>query len=228
VIQKISVRENEHFAPRCAPPLLRAIKKSWHQLVGEADTIDQALYASVAATRRPGWDAQIARLSDSADFSRLWLGIAGGQAILGGRPGRRAAVRGVLAVGVASMITNAGLKTFFRRGRPPRRTRSENPSVRMPTSGSFPSGHTASAFAFAAAVDGDCPLLAVPVLALATAVGYARIYTGVHYPGDVLGGALVGYVTGCTVRTVLMSRRFEKLTNRSKEARALKRTGIAT
>ena len=66
----------------------------------------------------------------------------------------------------------------------------------MPTSSSFPSGHTASAFAFATAVTADVPILAVPLFGLATAVGYSRVHTGVHYPADVMAGAILGVAVG--------------------------------
>ena len=62
----------------------------------------------------------------------------------------------------------------------------------MPGSTSFPSGHTASAFAFSAAVGARIPLLWVPLKLVALLVGYSRIHTGVHYPGDVVAGALLG------------------------------------
>jgi undecaprenyl-diphosphatase len=62
----------------------------------------------------------------------------------------------------------------------------------MPTSRSFPSGHTASAFAFATGVGHVLPSEAVPLRVLAAAVGYSRVHAGVHFPGDVLVGALIG------------------------------------
>ena len=66
----------------------------------------------------------------------------------------------------------------------------------MPESTSFPSGHSASAFAFANAVGAQIPLLSGPLHFLAGAVAYSRVHTGVHYPGDVIIGSLIGSVMG--------------------------------
>ena len=66
----------------------------------------------------------------------------------------------------------------------------------MPTSRSFPSGHSAAAFAFATGVGHVSPAAAIPLRALAALVAYSRVHTGVHYPGDVLAGALIGITVG--------------------------------
>jgi undecaprenyl-diphosphatase len=71
--------------------------------------------------------------------------------------------------------------------------------VTMPTSSSFPSGHSASGFAFATAVGRDIPFLAFPLRALAAAVAYSRVHTGVHYPADALVGSLEGGAIGLVV-----------------------------
>jgi membrane-associated phospholipid phosphatase len=56
----------------------------------------------------------------------------------------------------------------------------------------FPSGHAASAFAFAYAVGRHLPVLAVPIRLLAAGVAYSRVHIGVRYPGDVVIGSIVG------------------------------------
>jgi undecaprenyl-diphosphatase len=66
----------------------------------------------------------------------------------------------------------------------------------MPESTSFPSGHTASGFAFTNAVAHTLPAAAAPLGLLASAVGYSRIHTGVHHPGDVVIGAVIGTAIG--------------------------------
>jgi membrane-associated phospholipid phosphatase len=57
-------------------------------------------------------------------------------------------------------------------------------NVRMPASTSFPSGHAAPGFAFAAAIGRDQPWLGLALRFLAAAVAHFRVRTGVHYPGD--------------------------------------------
>jgi undecaprenyl-diphosphatase len=69
----------------------------------------------------------------------------------------------------------------------------------MPASTSFPSGHAASGFAFASAIGRDQPSLGFALQFLAAAVAYSRVHTGVHYPGDVVVGSLIGAGTGQTV-----------------------------
>ena len=64
----------------------------------------------------------------------------------------------------------------------------------MPISTSFPSGHSATAFAFASGVGRVSPPASIPLQGLAALVAYSRVHTGVHYPGDVVAGALAGTI----------------------------------
>jgi undecaprenyl-diphosphatase len=134
------------------------------------------------------------RLSRAADHSKLSLTTAALLALAGGPGGRRAAEFGVASVAVTSATVNALVKPLGSRRRPDRAA-NEVPiarHIRMPSSGSFPSGHTAAAFAFATGVGHALPLAAGPLRGLAALVGYSRVHTGVHYPSDVVAGALIG------------------------------------
>ena len=62
----------------------------------------------------------------------------------------------------------------------------------MPVTRSFPSGHAAAAFAFATWVAAEVPQATAPLGIAAAVVAYSRVHTGVHYPGDVIAGSLVG------------------------------------
>jgi membrane-associated phospholipid phosphatase len=169
--------------PRTRPPWL-----------ADAERLDLAVYAAIAATPSPALDNAMTRLTRAADYSKLSLAAAAALAAFGGPDGRRAAIRGLAAVGVTATVVNAGLKLLARRRRPEAAavTVPITRQVKMPVTRSFPSGHSAAAFAFATGVGGELPGAAIPLRALASAVAYSRVHTGVHYPGDVIAGALVG------------------------------------
>ena len=160
----------------------------------DAARVDAALYAAIAQTPTPALDRAMARLARTADYSRLSLAAAAVLAAAGGRTGRRAAAHGLAAVGVTSGLVNLVAKPLGRRTRPDR-VGAEVPLARhvaMPATAAFPSGHAASAFAFATGVGHVLPRAAIPLRGLAALVAYSRVHVGVHYPGDVVAGALAG------------------------------------
>jgi membrane-associated phospholipid phosphatase len=169
--------------------------------VRQLGAVDRAVYQAIAATPTPALDEPLRRLSRAADKSRLWLSMAGVLVVVGGHQGRRAAVRGALAIGATSALVNLGIKPILERARPDRAGAGVPGvrQVRMPASTSFPSGHSASAFAFAAAISRERPWLALTSGFLAAAVAYSRVHTGVHYPGDTVVGSLIGASTGLAV-----------------------------
>ncbi|HEX8857438.1 MAG TPA: phosphatase PAP2 family protein [Thermoleophilaceae bacterium] len=177
---------------------------SW---IEDAKRLDLAVYSAIASTPTPELDAAMSRLSRAADYSRLSLASAALLALAGGRRGRRAAAKGLASLGVTATVVNVVVKPLGRRHRPDR-VGSDVPLARhvpMPTTRSFPSGHSASAFAFATGVGHVMPAAGVPLRALAALVAYSRIHTGVHYPGDVLAGALMGTALA-QVTTKLLDR----------------------
>src|SRR5215203_963350 len=164
---------------------------SWRE---QMQALDAAIYAAVAATPTPTFDRALGALSRAADHSKLWMAAASVLAAAGGTGGRRAAASGVASLGVTSAIVNLALKPLGRRGRPDRAGAAVPVTrhVSMPLSTSFPSGHSASAFAFASGVGASLPVAAMPLRALATLVAYSRVHTGVHYPADVVAGSVLG------------------------------------
>ncbi len=176
----------------------------WVEALHELGALDLAVYDAVARTPTGALDGPMRRLSEAANYSRLWLGLAGVIAVFGGRKGRRAALEGVVSIGVTSATVNLGIKRIHRRRRPERAVVHPVPErhVPMPGSTSFPSGHAASAFAFAYSVGRHLPALALPMRMLALGVAYSRVHTGVHYPGDVSVGSIIGAGTGAMVAGV--------------------------
>jgi undecaprenyl-diphosphatase len=156
--------------------------------------LDRALIGRSFRTRGGGLDGALVALTRAANYSRLWLLIAGVLAASGRRRARVAAGRGLTAVAIASAVANGPAKLLVRRRRP--FSTHQPPLVRVPDSTSFPSGHSASAFAFATAACGELPALAPGLVPLASAVAYSRVHTGVHYPSDVVAGAAIGVACG--------------------------------
>ena len=177
--------------------------------IEDAERLDLAVYAAIARTPTPTLDGVMSRLSRAADYSRLSLASAALLGLAGGRTGRRAATEGLASLGVTATVVNLAVKPLGRRRRPDRLA-GEVPlarQVRMPVSRSFPSGHSAAAFAFATGVGHVSAAAAVPLHALAALVAYSRTHTGVHYPADVLAGALIGTALAQLTHVTIMARK---------------------
>ena len=145
-------------------------------------------------TRSPALDRALIAITRAANYSRLWLAVAGALAILDGERGRRAAGRGLIAIAIAAGVANGPAKLLARRRRPS--SPSHPALIRTPRSTSFPSGHSATAVAFATGASAEVPILAPVLVPLAGVVAYSRVHTGVHYPSDVAAGVGIGIASG--------------------------------
>ena len=161
---------------------------------GELVRLDTTVYSAIATTPTPLLDRVLRGVSRAANYSKLWLASSAVLAVPGGPRGRDAAVDGLASVALTSAVVNGALKPLARRHRRDRDTFNvpAGRQVRMPASRSFPSGHAASAFAFAASVAADGPQAGLILNVAAAVVAYSRVHTGVHYPGDVIAGSLTG------------------------------------
>ncbi|MFD5848243.1 phosphatase PAP2 family protein [Streptomyces chartreusis] len=119
---------------------------------------------------------------------------------MGGWRGRKAAVAGLGALALAQVVSNGLCKQLADRPRPPQEWFPHDEVDDRPDSSSFPSGHTAAAVAFTAAVAPTWPaagaVCAVPV----AAVALERVQSGAHYPSDVAAGTAIGLASAWLTR----------------------------
>ncbi|HYX88583.1 MAG TPA: phosphatase PAP2 family protein [Gaiellaceae bacterium] len=119
----------------------------------------------------------------------MWLALALFLAALWRRPAI------FVLVGAADLAADGlayEIREAIDRRRPPLVYAEPEPLVRVPHQPSFPSGHAATAFACATVIAWAAPRLRLPAFVLAAAIAWSRVYVGVHWPLDVLGGAVLG------------------------------------
>lgn len=125
------------------------------------------------------------------DGGLIWIGISA--LFMFFSKTRKVGLMILSAVLLSFVINNVMLKNFVARLRPYDVINGLVPLINKPLDFSFPSGHTGAAFAAASVIFARCnKILGVNSLLLASAIGFSRIYVGVHYPSDVMCGMLNG------------------------------------
>ena len=109
----------------------------------------------------------------------------------------------VVLADVAAESLAGALKAATGVERPPLRYAHPHALVALPGGSSFPSGHTATSFACATVLSFFVPRAAPLFYVLALAIGFSRIYIGVHWPLDVVGGIVLGVAVGLAVTALL-------------------------
>lgn len=105
---------------------------------------------------------------------------------------KKASVIMLFALFLSFLVGEEGLKLLFHRARPFETIQGVNLLVAPPQTYSFPSSHSANAFAAALVLARKIPALSLPAGAFAILMAFSRVYVGVHYPLDILAGSVLG------------------------------------
>lgn len=182
-------------------------KPGLHPLRNRLLALDNRVFEFAAVRNWPAAENVLPRLSRSANHGVLWFAAAAAMAASRTPRARRAAARGLASLSLASLTINTLGKRSVRRPRP---VLDPVPLVRQlkrqPITTSFPSGHSASAAAFAAGVALESPAWGAVIAPVAWSVALSRVYTGVHFPSDVLAGAALGVGAAFAVRGMVPTR----------------------
>jgi undecaprenyl-diphosphatase len=116
---------------------------------------------------------------------------------------------------VLSDLAATALKALIDVERPSGRYAEPKPLLRPPTDHSFPSGHAATSFAAATVLTVAVPRAAPVWFLLAVAVAFSRVYIGVHYPLDIVGGAVLGAAIATALLRLGGARRRSRAATRS-------------
>lgn len=141
--------------------------------------------------RSPFLTALFIVLTHLGDNGGIWIVIS--CVLLISKKTRITGVMSLIALADSFLINNLILKNLVARTRPYEALQGLTLLIERQSDLSFPSGHTAASFAAAMIICRELPRrYGTAALILAAGIGFSRLYLGVHYPSDVIGGALSG------------------------------------
>jgi len=168
--------------------------------------LDAGLFLKVNGVRGGrAFDLVMAGASRLMDLGEMWVVIALLVGLFTSGTHGRVPIEVIAPLWLTMLTVNFPIKSMFQRRRPFIAYVKARVVGGKPSDSSFPSGHTAAAFAGAALLSIHFPALAPVLYAYAVVVGFSRVYLGVHYPSDVGIGALVGTVLALFYRGVIVA-----------------------
>jgi undecaprenyl-diphosphatase len=168
------------------------------ELLEAVGRLDYSAFQWLRSHHSPFLDVMMAGVSDIARGGAIWLALAFLIGIVL-RSRWPAVVQVVLAITLAYLVTDFAAKPFFNRSRPFESYTEARVYGIKPATRSFPSGHAASAIAGAYALARLAPEAGAIFWIAAVLVAFSRVYLGVHYPGDVVSGAILGFAIAAFV-----------------------------
>lgn len=182
----------------------RRLRRALVRQLKPLQAVDTALFLDINQLPHPRWlNASMRGLTNAmkrADAMTVGLFLA---AIRDPKRGALAVAETLPSLWLATFVMETPVKKFFRRKRPFIDVVRATVVGRRPSSFSFPSGHSAAAFAGATLLRRHYPRWTAAFYLLAVAVGFSRVYLGAHYPGDVVTGGIGGTVLAETSRALL-------------------------
>ena len=158
------------------------------------------------------------RFTNLGEFGLIWIIIT--VLLLIPKKSRRAGICSALALVASLCVTNFFLKNYVARVRPYEVVVGLTSLLGPVGEWSFPSGHASSGFAAAAAIYKSRPKrVGVPCIILAALLAWSRLYVGVHYPSDVIGGAIIGALLGLIVFWIFGEREYKRKAQRARRRR---------
>ncbi len=164
-------------------------------------SLDEALLLGMRRFHSPIRTAiarALTRIGDGESWAVAGLSCLAARTPLGTHLGLR-----IAAATVGATALSQTLKRSLTRARPDAAIAGFEPLATNPDRFSFPSGHSAAAFAVAVAFAGEPGALGPLALLLATGIGLSRVYLGAHYPLDVAAGGILGVFAGLAARLLV-------------------------
>ena len=161
-------------------------------------SLDALLRHWIVLHRAAGLNGVMVTLSAIGRGGMVWL-AAGAALAIARRITLGALIRLALAILLSATLTDRVIKPLVHRPRPFTTSQDAGVLGPVPEDASFPSGHSANAFAGALVLVAETGAMPAVWFGLAAAIAFSRVYVGVHYPLDVIGGALVGLLSAAVV-----------------------------